>query len=446
MGIFKAYDIRGIYNRDFKREDVYRIGYFLPKLLKTDKVLVGHDCRISSGEIFEYLCEGINDSGADVYYTGYSTTPMIYFGTASREFDASVQITASHNPKEYNGLKISRTGALPVGYDTGLAELEQMVKNGKIEKAAKKGRLVNCQLKDDYIKFLKQYVPDISNLSIAVDCSNGMASILIKDILGIMPYYIYDTMDGTFPNHEPNPLNENNVRDLEKLVLRNGCDLGVIYDGDGDRVIFVDEKGKFIPPDLIIGAIGKYYLEKEKGNVLHDIRTSRAVSEYIKTLGGTPYMWKVGHAFAKVKLREIKGIFGGELAGHYYFRDFFNCDSGIFASLIVLDVVSRIKKEGMTFSSLIDSIRVYANSGEINFKLDKKKEAMDALKDETTSREEPTAFYDFDGYRIEFKDWWFNVRSSNTEPYLRLVVEAADRKMLHEKLGELKKIIARYMN
>lgn len=446
MGIFKAYDIRGIYNKDFKREDVYKIGFFLPKLLKTNKILVGHDCRVSSGEIFEYLSDGINDSGADVYYTGYSTTPMIYFGTATRGFDASVQITASHNPKEYNGLKISRTGALPVGYDTGLAELEQMVKNGKIEKAAKKGRLVNCQLKDDYIKFLKKYVPDISNLSIAVDCSNGMTSILIKDILGIVPYYIYDTMDGTFPNHEPNPLNEKNVKDLEKLVLRNKCDLGIIYDGDGDRVIFVDEKGKFIQPDLIIGVIGKYYLEKEKGNVLHDIRTSRAVSEYIKSLGGTPYMWKVGHAFAKVKLREIQGIFGGELAGHYYFRDFFNCDSGIFASLIVLDVASRIKKEGMTFSSLIDSIRVYANSGEINFKIDKKKEAMDALKDETTSKEQPTAFYDFDGYRIEFKDWWFNVRPSNTEPYLRLVVEAANEKMLHEKLGELKKIITKYMN
>jgi phosphomannomutase len=445
MGIFKAYDIRGIYNKDFNCEDVYKIGYFLPKLLKTDRVLVGHDCRLSSGEIFEYLCKGINDGGADVYYTGYSTTPMIYFGTATGKFDASVQITASHNPKEYNGFKISRTGALPVGYDTGLAELEKMVKNGKIDKPEKKGRMINYELKDKYIKFHKSYVPDISNLSIAVDCSNGMTSILIKDILGNKPHYLYDTMDGNFPNHEPNPLDENNVKDLEKLVIKDKCDIGIIYDGDGDRVIFVDEKGKFIPPDLIIGVIGKYYLKREKGNVLHDIRTSRAVSEYIRSLGGTPYMWKVGHAFAKVKLREIKGIFGGELAGHYYFRDFFNCDSGIFASLIVLNVVSRIKKEGMTFSSLIDSIRVYANSGEVNFKIDKKKEAMDALKDETTSKEKPTAFYDFDGYRIEFKDWWFNVRPSNTEPYLRLVVEAANEKMLQDKLEELKKTIAGYI-
>ncbi len=445
MGIFKAYDIRGIYNKDFNCEDVYKIGYFLPKLLKTDRVLVGHDCRLSSGEIFEYLCKGINDGGADVYYTGYSTTPMIYFGTATGKFDASVQITASHNPKEYNGFKISRTGALPVGYDTGLAELEKMVKSGKIDKPEKKGRMINYELKDKYIKFHKSYVPDISNLSIAVDCSNGMTSILIKDILGNKPHYLYDTMDGNFPNHEPNPLDENNVKDLEKLVIKDKCDIGIIYDGDGDRVIFVDEKGKFIPPDLIIGVIGKYYLKREKGNVLHDIRTSRAVSEYIRSLGGTPYMWKVGHAFAKVKLREIKGIFGGELAGHYYFRDFFNCDSGIFASLIVLNVVSRIKKEGMTFSSLIDSIRVYANSGEVNFKIDKKKEAMDALKDETTSKEKPTAFYDFDGYRIEFKDWWFNVRPSNTEPYLRLVVEAANEKMLQDKLEELKKTIAGYI-
>jgi Phosphomannomutase len=444
MGIFKAYDIRGIYNKDFNRDDVYKIGYFLPKLLHTDRVLVGHDCRVSSDEVFEYLCKGINDSGADVYYTGYSTTPMIYFGTASKGFDASVQITASHNPKEYNGLKISRTGALPVGYDTGLAELENMVRTEKVVVSESRGKRIDFQIKADYIEFLKKFIPDISGLSIGVDCSNGMASILIKDILGTRPNYIYDNLDGTFPNHEPNPLLEENVRDLEKLVLANKCDIGIIYDGDADRVVFVDEKGRYISPDLIIGVIGSYYLEREKGNVLHDIRTSRAVSEYITHLGGTPHMWKVGHAFAKVKLREIKGIFGGELAGHYYFRDFFNCDSGIFASLIVLNVVSGLKKKGKTFSGLIDEIRVYANSGEVNFHIEQKDEAMERLKSEFTSLEKATAIYDFDGYRIEFKDWWFNVRPSNTEPYLRLVVEAANENLLAEKLGALKAVLAQY--
>lgn len=443
-GVFKAYDIRGIYNKEFNREDVYRIGYFIPKLLKADKVLVGRDCRASSNEIFEYLSKGITDSGADVYNIGLSTTPMVYFATANHGFDASIQITASHNPKEYNGLKISRTGALPVGIDSGLAELEDMVRNNKIEVAGKKGRVVDFDVRGEYVDFQRKYVPDLSGLSIAVDCSNGMTSLVIKDILGTSPHYIFDTLDGTFPNHEPNPLDEKNVVDLERAVVENNCDAGVIYDGDGDRVVFVDEKGRFIPPDIMIAVIGMYYLEGEKGNVLYDIRTSRSVSEYIRKMGGTPHMWKVGHAFAKVKLREIKGIYGGELAGHYYFRDFFNCDSGIFASLIALNVISRIKKEGWLFSELIDSIRVYPNSGEINFRIEQKDEAMERLKNEYTQKEKPTAFYDFDGYRIEFEDWWFNVRPSNTEPYLRLVVEADSQDLLGKKLSELKNIIEEF--
>jgi phosphomannomutase len=445
MKAFKAYDIRGIYNEDFNKEDVYKIGYFLPKLLNADKVLVGRDARSSSDEIFEYLSKGIMDSGADVYAIGLSTTPMVYFATAKFNFDASVQITASHNPKEYNGLKISKTGALPVGYESGLAELEKMVETQQIVVSEKKGQLHHYEVKEEYIKFLKQYAPDISNLTIGIDCSNGMASILIKDILGSSPKYLYDTLDGSFPNHEPNPLIEENVEALKKLVLQNKCDIGIIYDGDADRVIFVDEKAQFISPDLIIGVIGHYYLEKEKGNVLHDIRTSKSVSEYIQKLGGTPHMWKVGHAYAKTKLREIQAIYGGELAGHYYFRDFFNCDSGVLASLIVLNVVSRMKKAGKALSALIDSIKAYAYSGEINFRIEKKQEAMEQLKNEFTTKEEPVAFYDFDGYRIEFSHWWFNVRPSNTEPYLRLVVEAKNDALLQQKLSELQTVLKNFM-
>lgn len=445
MGVFKAYDIRGIYNKEFDKDTVYKIGFFLPGLLKTNKVLVGRDCRMSSDEIFEYLSKGITDSGADVYYAGYSTTPFIYYATAKYNFEASVQITASHNPKEYNGLKISKKGSLPVGYDTGLNVLEDLVKNGEIKKNEHKGKVIDFDKKADYLEFLNSHKPDISDLSIAMDCSNGMTSIFVKDIFKDKPYYIYDTMDGTFPNHQPNPLDEKNVVDLEKKVLEKKCDIGIIYDGDGDRVVFVDEKGRFIPPDIIIGVIAKYYLAREKGNVLHDIRTSKAVSEYVESLGGKPYMWKVGHAFAKVKLREIKGIFGGELAGHYYFRDFVNCDSGIFASLIVLNVLAGLKKEGKTFSQLIDEIRKYPNSGEINFRIEDKDKAMEDVKNTMTSRETPTAIYDFDGYRVEFKDWWFNIRKSNTEPFLRLVTEAHTKALLDEKLSEIKDILKKYM-
>ena len=209
--------------------------------------------------------------------------------------------------------------------------------------------------------------------------------------------------------------------------------------------MFIDEQGRFISPDLIIGVIGHYYLEKEQGYVLHDIRTSRSVSEYIRNLGGIPYMWKVGHAYAKVKLRELQGIFGGELAGHYYFRDFYYCDSGILAALIVLQVLEKMKREGLSFSQLIGRIAKYAFSGEINFTVEKKLEAIKELKKAVIEKESPKAVYEFDGIRIEFPGWWFNVRPSNTEPYLRLVVEAETREMLDDKLSEIKRILAPFI-
>lgn len=447
MKAFKAYDIRGVYNQDFTAEDVYKIGFFLPRLLNTDKVLVGRDVRSSTEEIFEALSRGVNDAGADIYDMGLATTPMVYFGTAHFNFDASVQITASHNPKEYNGLKVSRSGALPVGYYSGLADLEQLITSGIIEPAEKRGTIVPFAVKDAYVQFLKQYVPeDLSSLNLTVDCSNGMAALLIKDLLGEEPHYLFDTLDGTFPNHAPNPLEEENVRDLKDWVMKNSSDVGIIYDGDADRVMFVDEKGKFIPPDLIIAVLGRYYLEREKGPVLQDIRTSRSVSEYIEKLGGTPHTWKVGHAYAKLKMRELNAVFGGELAGHYYFRDFYNCDSGILASLLVLQVVLEVKQEGVSLSQLIDEIKVYANSGEINFRIEEKEAAMEALKEHFSAQKKPSALLDFDGYRIEYPDWWFNVRPSNTEPYLRLVVEAPDQQQLEGRLEEIRSVLKQFEN
>lgn len=444
MGAFKAYDIRGVYGKDITEESAYRIGYFLPGLLAAKKVLVGRDVRLSSESLFRALCRGITDSDADVYDLGLSTTPFVYFCTARYGFDASVQITASHNPKEYNGFKVSRTGALPVGYETGLADLEKRVMSETpAVPSPDRGKIIPFDKREDYIEFFRAYIPE-TDLKIAVDCSNGMASLFIKDILGQTPVYINDELDGSFPNHEPNPLEEKNTEQLSALVKRSGSDIGIIYDGDADRVVFTDERGGFISPDLIVAVMGHYFLEREQGNVLHDIRTSKSVSEYVKALGGTPHMWKVGHAFAKLKLRELKAVYGGELAGHYYFRDFFNCDSGILASLIVLTVVGRMKKKGETFSSLIGNIVRYAYSGEINFRIEKKDEAMNALRSQFTKEEKPIAVYDFDGYRIEFSDWWFNVRPSNTEPYLRLVVEARDAAALERRLGELRAVLASF--
>ncbi|MFA8299486.1 MAG: phosphomannomutase/phosphoglucomutase [Hyphomicrobiales bacterium] len=446
MKAFKAYDIRGVYNRDFNKEDVYKIGYFLPELLNTDKILVGRDVRVSSDEIFEYFCKGVTDRGADVYNIGLSTTPMVYWSTAKHGFKASVMITASHNPKEYNGLKVSRENALPVGYDTGLGELLKMIETKEVIPQETKGKVVEYPVKDQYIEFQKSYLHNISNLKIGLDCSNGMAAYLIKDILGDQPIYLYDTLDGTFPNHEANPLEQENVKDLKELVKKNQCDIGVIFDGDADRVMFVDEKGQFVSPDLIIGLLAHYFLEEKglKGNVLQDIRTSKAVAEYVSKFGSTMHMWKVGRAFAALKLREIDGIYGGELAGHYYFRDFYYSDSGILASTLVLNIMAKFKEQGKPLSELIEGISKYANSGEINFKIEQKQEAMDAVKNHFEENETPTAFYDFDGYRMEFEDWWLNIRPSNTEPYLRFLAEAKSQEMLDQKVNTVKEIINQF--
>lgn len=444
MGAFHAYDIRGIYNVDFDKNTAYKVGYFIPKLLKTDKVLVGRDCRVSSDEIHEYLLKGITDAGADVYDIGLSTTPMVYFGTANYRFKASVQITASHNPKEYNGMKVSCENALPVGYDTGLGQIEAWINDGKATPVAeKRGQVFQKDIREDYLAFLKKYMGDLSGLKLAFDLSNGMSSLFAKQIFGDAPEYIFDTMDGTFPNHEPNPLVHKNVVALEELVKKTGADAGVIYDGDADRVMFVDEKGNFVSPDLMIAVLGHYFIGErgEKGYVIQDIRSSKAVGEYLEPMGAKMYTWKVGRANAARRLREIDGIWGGELAGHYYFKDFFYSDSGLLASILILRVLANLKKEGISFSQIIGKIARYQNSGEINFKLTDKQGAMDAVKAHFEEQEKPTAFMDFDGYRVEFPDWWFNIRPSNTEPYLRFICEATTKELLDKKVAEVKSLL-----
>lgn len=444
MGAFHAYDIRGIYNVDFDKNTAYKVGYFIPKLLKTDKVLVGRDCRVSSDEIHEYLLKGITDAGADVYDIGLSTTPMVYFGTANYGFKASVQITASHNPKEYNGMKVSCENALPVGYDTGLGQIEAWINAGKATPVAeKRGQVFQKDIREDYLAFLKKYMGDLSGLKLAFDLSNGMSSLFAKQIFGDAPEYIFDTMDGTFPNHEPNPLVHKNVVALEELVKKTGADAGVIYDGDADRVMFVDEKGNFVSPDLMIAVLGHYFIGErgEKGYVIQDIRSSKAVGEYLEPMGAKMYTWKVGRANAARRLREIDGIWGGELAGHYYFKDFFYSDSGLLASILILRVLANLKKDGISFSQIIGKIARYQNSGEINFKLTDKQGAMDAVKAHFEEQEKPTAFMDFDGYRVEFPDWWFNIRPSNTEPYLRFICEATTKELLDKKVAEVKSLL-----
>lgn len=449
MGVFKAYDIRGVYNQDFNAETLYKIGFFLPQLLDASEIYVGRDTRLSSPEIFKALTSGILDAGCNVCDLGLCTTPAVYFATAYYKAQASVQITASHNPKEYNGLKISRAGAIPVGGESGLQELEQLVLTQTPRQAEKNGVMRSFDLKNDYEAFLKPFAPILAGAKLGVDCSNGMSSLYIKDLLaplGAEVSYLFDTLDGSFPNHEPNPLEEENCAQIKALVREKKLDIGIIFDGDADRVMFIDEKGRFIRPDIITAVLIWALAPQPPFPVLVDIRTSRAVIETIEKLGGNVTVWKVGHAFAKLKMRELQAVLGGELAGHYYFKDFFNCDSGILACLVVLRALKRLREQGRTFSSLIDEINRYANSGEINFKIEDKTGAIAALQEYAEKAGGLEKTLDFDGRRFEYKDWWFNVRSSNTEPYLRLVMEAENSALLERRLTEAKNVLKKFVH
>ena len=447
MGAFHAYDIRGVYNVDFDRDTAYKVGFFIPELLKADRVLVGRDCRLSSDEIHDILVKGITDAGADVCDLGLSTTPMVYFGTARYGFKASVQITASHNPASYNGMKVSGENALPVGLDNGLGQIRDWIDEGRAcVPAGKKGKVEKMDIRREYLDFLLGHKEDLSGLKIAMDLSNGMASLYAKDIFGDAPEYIFEEMDGRFPNHEPNPLIPENVEALSALVRRTGADVGVVYDGDADRVMFTDENGQFISPDLMIAVLGHWFFEKkgEKGIVLQDIRSSKAVGEHLVPMGAEMHTWKVGRAFAARKLRELDGVYGGELAGHYYFRDFFYSDSGLLASILILNVVAEMKRRGVSLSALIAGIAKYRSSGEINFRIEDKQGAMDAVRDYFMAQEKATAYMDFDGYRVEFPLWWFNIRPSNTEPYLRFICEASSQELLDDKVAQVRKILTEH--
>ncbi|HNQ59661.1 MAG TPA: phosphomannomutase/phosphoglucomutase [Bacteroidales bacterium] len=448
MSAFKAYDIRGIFNEDFDEEDVFRIGYYLPGLLRTHKILIGSDARESSPAIHKALCDGVIRAGADVYDMGMSTTPMVYWATARFGFGASIMITASHNPPQYNGMKISRENALPVGYDSGLNKLEHLIQSPVVHNAVINGKIIEFDKKTEYLDFLihsGQY--DFGNLKMAIDCGNGMAGLFARGLFGNESFYLFEDIDGRFPNHLPNPLEGKNLEPLKAKVLERECDLGVIFDGDADRVMFIDENAQFISPDLMIAVLAHYYLRNDRlyARVLHDIRTSKSVSEYIEKLGGQVHIWKVGRAFAAPKLREIDGLFGGELAGHYYFKDFYFSDSGLMSALRLLTVLSRFKTRGVRPSRLIQSIQHYHNSGELNFLVRNKTEAMNELLRVFLSKEDPLRVYDFDGYRVEFSGEWFNVRPSNTEPYLRFIAEANTSEKLSEMIETTKAILARFM-
>ncbi len=447
MSIFKAYDIRGVYGTDFDAETVYRIGRALPGLLDARRILIGRDARLSSPAVRDALVHGLVTAGCAVDDLGLSTTPMVYFFTARDGYDASVQITASHNPAAYNGLKISRREAVPVGYATGLCELERRVGAAALPPpAACPGTCRAIDRTAAFVAFLRTWLPDLAGLRFAVDCSDGMAGLLARDLFGPETLYLNDTPDGRFPHHAPNPLEVANCAALMAAVRDRRLDAGVIFDGDADRVMFIDEAGAFIQPDLLIPLIARRFLRSEPGaQVIHDIRTSRGVIEALRADGARPLMGKVGHAFAKVLLRESGAVCGGELAGHYYFRDFFCCDSGELAALIVLGELAAARRRGETFSRWVAPLRRYATTGEMNYRVVQKEAAIRAVRAAAETGERPSAVYDFDGLRLEFPQWWFNIRASNTEPYLRLIIEASTPHLLANRRRELEAALQPYL-
>ena len=439
MGFFKAYDMRGTFGKDFDLDTVYKVGRALPQVVPGKRWLVGRDARLSSPAVAAALVKGLRDAGMEVTDLGLATTPMVYFFTAEEDFGGSVMVTASHNPPSDNGLKVSKRGALPVGYESGLAEVERLVAADTStcpEAPALRADADPVRLAK-YVAWLKAHAPtDVSSLRFAVDCSDGMASILAHELFP-NAVFLNDAPDGSFPHHSPNPLLAESREQIAATVRDQKLDCGVIFDGDADRCMFVDETGAFIQPDYLIPILASTF-DEPGANVIHDVRTSRAAIERIREMGAKPVIGKVGHAYAKVLLREVKAVCGGELAGHYYFRDFHGCDSGELAALRILGAFAQAKARGLSPSAFMAPVnRKYANSGEVNFHVADKPAAIARVLAAAKDLAPETGRTGIDGYRLEYDAGWVSVRQSNTEPLLRLIVECDTPARLKDWLARL---------
>ena len=448
MGFFKAYDMRGTFGVDFDLETVVKVGRALPEVVPGRRWLVGRDCRETSVAVRDALVRGLVAAGAEVTDLGECTTPMVYYFTAADEFDGSVMITASHNPPTDNGLKVSRRTALPVGYADGLAQVERLILGPALAPAAESGSVslateqTSAEFRRRYVAFLREMIGSeatrIDGLRLGIDCSNGMSSLLVKDLFP-NAVVINDVPDGRFPCHSPNPLQASAREQIAELVRQQRLDCGVIFDGDADRAMFVDERGEFVQPDYLIPVLARAVRRgslKSGKTVLHDVRTSRGAIEVLREDGFEPVMVPVGHAFAKPRMRATGAVCGGELAGHYYFGDFFGCDSGVLAALRICGELARAKSDGHAFSQVMQPILGrYANSGELNFKVADKPAAINRVLATVAEKfPQERSRSEMDGIRLEYDDGWFNVRLSNTEPYLRLLAEARTASILNEWL------------
>lgn len=426
MSIFKAYDIRGVYGEELTAADGRRIGRAVARWLGARELAVGRDARPSSPELATALLDGIRDEGVGVVDLGLASTPMVYYAVDALALDGGVVVTASHNPARYNGLKVCRAHAIPVGGDSGLQEVEGLARADAGPPRAPRGALRRADVRAGYVEHVLSVGGRCPKLRVAIDCGNGMASVGLEPLLArlpIDPERLYFEPDGSFPNHEADPLKSENLCDLIAAVRRSEADFGVAFDGDADRAMFVDETGEPIGADLMTGVLARALLRRHPGGrVLYDLRSSRATAEAIAEAGGTPEMCRVGHAFIKAQMRERGALFAGELSGHFYFRFSPELvhDDGVAAFVALLDV---LVEEGKPLSELVAPLRRYAASGEINRRVHDIPALLAALEAEHAGRAEISKL---DGLLVRYPDWWFNVRASNTEPVVRLNLEAGD--------------------
>ncbi len=438
MSIYKAYDIRGTYPDQLDEERARRIGAAVVRYLDARRLVVARDMRTMARSVQDAVVEGVTAQGCDAVDIGLASTPCAYHAMGTIPCDGGIVVTASHNPKEYIGLKICRAGPIPLSGDEGIPQIKELAEGPEPAPAARRGRREEISVRDDFIEKMVAMAggPEaIPEQTIAVDYANGMGAYEGAEVFRRFPKLnvvaLYEDLDGTFPNHEANPLKEANLRDLKRAVAEHGASLGLAFDGDADRCAFVDGEGRTVGADLITVILARHMLSRHPGaGIIYDLRSSKIVPETVEKLGGYAVMERVGHSFMKDTMRKKGLIGGGELSGHFYFSEFHNSDCGLLAGLWVL---VQLGKEGKTLKEAADELRVYHQSGEINFRIEDKEAAMEkvaaAYADGEISR--------LDGILIRFDDWWLNLRPSNTEPYLRLVMEADTAERLEEKKREL---------
>ncbi|MDD2599779.1 MAG: phosphomannomutase/phosphoglucomutase [Kiritimatiellae bacterium] len=437
--IFKAYDIRGIYGKELTNEVAYKIGRAFVTLVGCRKVVVARDIRPHSEPLFEALARGVCEQGADVIDIGYGSTPMSYFANGTLGADGSIMITASHNPAPWNGFKLCRAGAEPISGDTGIMEIERMVlEESYAPPAATPGSITQYDIEPEYARHVAAHAKLQRPIHVAIDFANGMGIWENKALKGTITYDgLFSDPDGSFPNHEANPLNLETLRDLQQMVREGDYAFGVAYDGDADRAGFVDERGEAIAMDLTTALIAQDVLATEKGAIFYDLRSSWVVKEVIQAAGGTPMMSRVGHAFIKAQMREHNALFAGELSGHYYFKDNFTAESSAMAILALANIVSRSDRP---LSELVAPLKKYFQSGEINSEVKGDPQAILAQLKARYSKGDGRLF-ELDGVSVEFDSWWFNVRCSNTEPLVRLNLEAKTEALMVEKRDEILAVI-----